>query len=107
VTIATIAMEAEGGDSMKRGTKDVVAALAVGGGILAIITAVELKLGRTTAPVLTRGRGARGRWAAPSYLGAEIAEYPPMLVELIRQVLSEYEAKAAAERAARAEVQRP
>jgi len=99
---------------MKRGSNDTIVALALGGGLVAIIMAIEARRGRSAAPVITRGTG---RW---THVGGDIVEYPlaQMAVETstsatsepradlellrtIARVLAEYERRAMAEKAAK------
>ena len=100
---------------MKRGQKDMIVALALGGGLVAIIMAIEARRGRSAAPVITRGAG---RWVT---VVGDIAEYPTAqmvaetaldaridpradleLIKTIARVLAEYERRAAAEKAQKA-----
>ncbi len=80
----------------KRGSDDTTTALAVGAGLIAVIALYERNRARAAAPVVTKG--ATGRWTV---VGAPLVEYPPLLIEAIRTILTEFEQKANAERAAR------
>jgi len=100
---------------MKRGQKDTIVALAVGGGLVAIIAAIEARRDRAGAPVITRGRWATIVGDMPEYPGAQIvAEMSAMpgagrtpheeleLVRTVMRVLAEYERRAIAEKLANA-----
>lgn len=72
---------------MKRGTKETVTALAIGGGLVALIAAVESRrAGRASSPVVTHGRG-RGRWSQPHRIGfdplQDIADATEAFAEMV------------------------
>lgn len=69
----------------KRGHKDTIAGLAIGVGVVGLISIIEARRSRTTAPVVTRG----GRI---DIIGGD----PKTLLTQIAGTLSHYEARARA-----------
>lgn len=73
--------------TMKRGTKETVGALALGGGLVTLIAIYESRRAqRASAPVVTHGRG-RGRWSQPHVIGfdplQEIADATDAFAEMV------------------------
>jgi hypothetical protein len=59
---------------VRRGQKDTIAALALGGGLIAIIAAIEARRGRAGAPVITHGRWSSAAERAPSHIGFDFLD---------------------------------